>query len=153
MPLLLLRLNRCPGVCMHTHMQDCSINLWHHRLTVAPLLLPVPAAAFLTQTVCLDDTTVKFEIWDTAGQERYHSLAPMYYRGAQAAIVVYDITNEVSHAGRLCLTCFLPLTSVCFSYNCRSLCAGFSVVRWWCRWRGALGKILSSWKKNVLCQG
>ncbi|KAM9392587.1 ras-related protein Rab-5C isoform 1-T2 [Pholidichthys leucotaenia] len=50
-------------------------------------------AAFLTQTVCLDDTTVKFEIWDTAGQERYHSLAPMYYRGAQAAIVVFDITN------------------------------------------------------------
>lgn len=50
-------------------------------------------AAFLTQTVVLDDTTVKFEIWDTAGQERYHSLAPMYYRGAQAAIVVYDITN------------------------------------------------------------
>lgn len=51
-------------------------------------------AAFLTQTVCLDDTTVKFEIWDTAGQERYHSLAPMYYRGAQAAIVVYDITSQ-----------------------------------------------------------
>ena len=25
--------------------------------------------AFLTQTVCFDDTTVKFEIWDTAGQE------------------------------------------------------------------------------------
>lgn len=57
---------------------------------------PCLSAAFLTQTVCLDDTTVKFEIWDTAGQERYHSLAPMYYRGAQAAIVVYDITNTVS---------------------------------------------------------
>eukprot|EP00096_Caligus_rogercresseyi_P001312 TRINITY_DN1208_c0_g2_i1.p1 TRINITY_DN1208_c0_g2~~TRINITY_DN1208_c0_g2_i1.p1 ORF type:complete len:220 (+),score=78.53 TRINITY_DN1208_c0_g2_i1:231-890(+) len=53
-------------------------------------------AAFLTQTICLDDTTVKFEIWDTAGQERYHSLAPMYYRGAQAAIVVYDVTNQDS---------------------------------------------------------
>jgi len=39
---------------------------------------------------------VKFEIWDTAGQERYHSLAPMYYRGAQAAIIVYDITNQES---------------------------------------------------------
>jgi len=50
-------------------------------------------AAFCTQTVCLDDTTVKFEIWDTAGQERYHSLAPMYYRNAQAAIVVYDVTH------------------------------------------------------------
>lgn len=50
-------------------------------------------AAFLTQTVPLGETTVKFEIWDTAGQERYRSLAPMYYRGAAAAIVVYDITN------------------------------------------------------------
>eukprot|EP01121_Diplochlamys_sp_Union-15-3_P009735 TRINITY_DN2660_c0_g2_i1.p1 TRINITY_DN2660_c0_g2~~TRINITY_DN2660_c0_g2_i1.p1 ORF type:complete len:202 (+),score=44.74 TRINITY_DN2660_c0_g2_i1:41-646(+) len=53
-------------------------------------------AAFLTQMVSLNDTTVKFEIWDTAGQERYHSLAPMYYRGAQAAIIVYDITSEES---------------------------------------------------------
>jgi small GTP-binding protein len=52
-------------------------------------------AAFLTQTVTLDDATVKFEIWDTAGQERYRSLAPMYYRGAAAAVVVYDITKKV----------------------------------------------------------
>jgi small GTP-binding protein len=27
---------------------------------------------------------------------RYHSLAPMYYRGAQAAIIVYDITTYES---------------------------------------------------------
>lgn len=53
-------------------------------------------AAFLTQTVNVNDCVVKFEIWDTAGQERYHSLAPMYYRGAAAAIVVYDITNKQS---------------------------------------------------------
>ena len=46
-----------------------------------------------------DDATVKFEIWDTAGQERYRSLAPMYYRGAAAAIVVYDITDPDSFAG------------------------------------------------------
>lgn len=71
-----------------------------------PVSVLSPLAAFLTQTVCLDDTTVKFEIWDTAGQERYHSLAPMYYRGAQAAIVVYDITNEVS-PNTLCLLCGL----------------------------------------------
>lgn len=60
---------------------------------------PTIGAAFLTQTVALDDATVKFEIWDTAGQERYRSLAPMYYRGAAAAIVVYDITNPDSFAG------------------------------------------------------
>jgi len=61
---------------------------------------PTIGAAFLTQTVALDDTTsVKFEIWDTAGQERYRSLAPMYYRGAAAAIVVYDITDPDSFSG------------------------------------------------------
>ncbi|TEB38703.1 ras-domain-containing protein [Coprinellus micaceus] len=54
-------------------------------------------AAFLTQTVTLDDqSTVKFEIWDTAGQERYKSLAPMYYRNANCAVVVYDITQSAS---------------------------------------------------------
>jgi len=54
-------------------------------------------AAFLAQTIVLDDnTTVKFEIWDTAGQERYKSLAPMYYRNANCAVVVYDITQVAS---------------------------------------------------------
>jgi GTPase SAR1 family protein len=31
--------------------------------------------------------------------ERYRSLAPMYYRGAAAAVVVFDITNKDSYAG------------------------------------------------------
>jgi len=54
-------------------------------------------AAFLAQTISLDEnTTLKFEIWDTAGQERYKSLAPMYYRNANCAVVVYDITQASS---------------------------------------------------------
>lgn len=67
--------------------------------------------------MCLDDTTVKFEIWDTAGQERYHSLAPMYYRGAQAAIVVYDITNEVRLPGQLSKHISLPTFSLTLSIS------------------------------------
>ncbi len=35
----------------------------------------------------------------SAGQERYRSLAPMYYRGAAAALVVYDITSYDSFNG------------------------------------------------------
>ncbi|CAL1414432.1 unnamed protein product [Linum trigynum] len=50
-------------------------------------------AAFFTQVLAVNEATIKFDIWDTAGQERYHSLAPMYYRGAAAAVVVYDITS------------------------------------------------------------
>lgn len=57
-------------------------------------------AAFVTQTLPASSSpahpAVKFEIWDTAGQERYRSLAPMYYRHAAAAIVVFDITSEPS---------------------------------------------------------
>mmetsp|Transcript_34280 Transcript_34280/g.85815 ORF Transcript_34280/g.85815 Transcript_34280/m.85815 type:complete len:230 (+) Transcript_34280:336-1025(+) len=54
-------------------------------------------AAFMAHSVPLPDgSTVKFEIWDTAGQERYMSLAPLYYRGASAAAIVYDITVQES---------------------------------------------------------
>jgi len=57
---------------------------------------PTIGAAFLTQKCNLPTRTIKFEIWDTAGQERFASLAPMYYRNAQAALVVYDITKPSS---------------------------------------------------------
>ena len=39
---------------------------------------------------------VELAIWDTAGQERFHALGPIYYRDAQAALLVYDITDADS---------------------------------------------------------
>ena len=61
---------------------------------------PTIGAAFVKQDITLDSgDLVRFEIWDTAGQERYRSLAPMYYRGAAAAVVVYDITKANSFKG------------------------------------------------------
>jgi len=57
---------------------------------------PTIGAAFLTQKCNLPTRTIKFEIWDTAGQERFASLAPMYYRNAQSALVVYDLTKPTS---------------------------------------------------------
>ncbi len=59
-------------------------------------------AAFLQSPVPLDDAPddkIQFGIWDTAGSERYRALAPMYYRGAEAAIVVYDMTSFESFEG------------------------------------------------------
>lgn len=50
----------------------------------------------MSKMIMVEDTPIKYQIWDTAGQEKYHSLAPMYYRGAAAAIVVYDITRKQS---------------------------------------------------------
>lgn len=51
-------------------------------------------ASFMSKLILVDSQPIKFQIWDTAGQEKYHSLAPMYYKGAAAAIVVYDITKR-----------------------------------------------------------
>ena len=46
--------------------------------------------------VCDNGKTLKFEIWDTAGQERYRALTKMFYKDANAAVLVYDITRKDS---------------------------------------------------------
>ena len=57
-------------------------------------------AAVYFKKIILDDAEAALEMWDTAGQERYSQMMPMYYRGAKAVIVVYDITDPSSF--RLC---------------------------------------------------
>ena len=51
-----------------------------------------------TKKTILDDTGGKLQlhIWDTAGQERYKSVAKHYYRGANACILVYDMSTSSS---------------------------------------------------------
>lgn len=53
-------------------------------------------ASYMSKVIQFPDRSIKFNIWDTAGQERYHSLAKMYLQDANAAILVYDITNSES---------------------------------------------------------
>ena len=48
---------------------------------------------FKTKMLDLDGVKVKLAIWDTAGQERFRTLTPSYYRDAQGAILVYDVTK------------------------------------------------------------
>ncbi|NWQ76661.1 RAB17 protein, partial [Columbina picui] len=67
--------------------------------------LPTVGCSFFTQTLNLEVATIRFEIWDTAGQEKYHSVCHLYYRGAHAALLVYDITNkETLNRAKLWLT-------------------------------------------------
>jgi small GTP-binding protein len=60
---------------------------------------PTIGAAFNVKNLNIDGKPVKLEIWDTAGQERYKSLEPMYYRGAQIALICYDMTSHESFQG------------------------------------------------------
>lgn len=50
-------------------------------------------ASFLTKRLTIGTKRVELSICDTAGQERFHALAPIYYRGSNGAILVYDITD------------------------------------------------------------
>lgn len=53
-------------------------------------------ATCLSKLVQIEKGAVQLNIWDTAGQERYRALAPNYYRGAQGALIAYDITDRNS---------------------------------------------------------
>ncbi|EAW71118.1 RAB17, member RAS oncogene family [Homo sapiens] len=59
-------------------------------------ILPTVGCAFFTKVVDVGATSLKLEIWDTAGQEKYHSVCHLYFRGANAALLVYDITRKDS---------------------------------------------------------
>ena len=50
---------------------------------------------FSTKTIqCGNGKILKLEIWDTAGQERYRSVTKLFYKDANAALLVYDISNK-----------------------------------------------------------
>ena len=52
---------------------------------------------FSTKDVICDGSKIlRFEIWDTAGQEKYRSLTTMFYKDANAAVMVYDVTRAES---------------------------------------------------------
>lgn len=53
---------------------------------------PTIGASYYTINI---DTT-KLQIWDTAGQERFKSICPIYYRGSNGCICVFDVTNRTS---------------------------------------------------------
>eukprot|EP00831_Metopus_contortus_P008355 TRINITY_DN1320_c0_g1_i1.p1 TRINITY_DN1320_c0_g1~~TRINITY_DN1320_c0_g1_i1.p1 ORF type:complete len:217 (-),score=35.23 TRINITY_DN1320_c0_g1_i1:154-804(-) len=62
---------------------------------------PTKGATFKAKSIRTKEgnTEIKLMIWDTAGQEIYRSLAPFYYKDADAVILVYDITSQKSYDG------------------------------------------------------
>lgn len=51
---------------------------------------------FEARNLRLGEKTVRIQMWDTAGQEQYQSITRSYYRGAVAAMLVYDVTARKS---------------------------------------------------------
>jgi len=55
-------------------------------------------ADFCTKDVTLAESgdVITLQIWDTAGQERFQSLGLAFYRGADACVLVYDVSDVAS---------------------------------------------------------
>ena len=47
-----------------------------------------------TKKLNINKVHFTLNIWDTAGEEKYHALAPLYYRDADGAVLVFDMTNK-----------------------------------------------------------
>lgn len=71
-----------------------SLVLRHVGNTFTASVSPTIGASFFTFSMTLREFKIKLQLWDTAGQERFRSMAPMYYRRANAAMIVYDVTRE-----------------------------------------------------------
>lgn len=51
---------------------------------------------FMMKSIQYDNQTIKLQLWDTAGMEKYKQITTSYYRGAQAAIICFDLTSKQS---------------------------------------------------------
>ncbi|PFX29331.1 ras-related protein Rab-7L1-like [Stylophora pistillata] len=41
-----------------------------------------------------DDTTIRLQLWDIAGQERFSTMTRVYYKGAAACVIMFDLTSQ-----------------------------------------------------------
>jgi len=73
-----------------------SLSLRYVQDQFNPQHKQTQVATFLTKKLAIDGKRVNLAIWDTAGQEKFHSLGPIYYRDANGALLVYDITDNDS---------------------------------------------------------
>jgi small GTP-binding protein len=49
---------------------------------------------FVLKTISIDNVVVRLQLLDTAGQERYRTITESYFRGANAIMLYYDITER-----------------------------------------------------------
>ncbi len=58
---------------------------------------PTVGAAFGARTIPIGpDRSLTVGVWDTAGSERYESMTRHYYKGADGAVICYDLTDAES---------------------------------------------------------
>jgi Ras-related protein Rab-7A len=70
-----------------------------HRFTTAEFRADFKATIgvdFCTERIEVDKDPIELQIWDTAGEERHNALAPVVFRGVDACILVFDVSDVTS---------------------------------------------------------
>ena len=57
---------------------------------------PTVGTDFRAKVVKIDNKDVNLQVWDTSGQEKHASLGFAFYRGCNACILMYDVSNKQS---------------------------------------------------------
>ncbi|MHA1314999.1 MAG: GTP-binding protein [Candidatus Helarchaeota archaeon] len=61
----------------------------HYKMTIG--------VDFAIKLVEVGGYKIKMQVWDTGGQERFSYIRPLYYKGAMAALAIFDLTNRESY--------------------------------------------------------
>ena len=71
------------------------INQYMNKIFIDAAITTIGTDKFI-KIEKINNSEIKLNIWDTAGQERFRSLSPLFLKGSNIVIMVYDITNKES---------------------------------------------------------
>jgi len=75
--------------------KSCLVERFlHNRWTSEQM--PTVGAAFGAKEIIIGKRKVMIGVWDTAGSERYEAMTRHYFKGAEAAVICYDLTDAKS---------------------------------------------------------
>ena len=75
--------------------KSALINQYMNKIFIESSMTTIGTDKF-TKAETINNIEITLNIWDTAGQERFRSLSPLFLKGANIVLMVYDITDKVS---------------------------------------------------------
>lgn len=76
--------------------KTCLLSYYIKGKTIIGDLNPTVGVDVHTKKEKINKSTKIFNFYDTAGSERFHTMATTYYRKAEGALLVFDLTSEES---------------------------------------------------------
>jgi len=73
-----------------------SLMLRYTQKTFKELYIPTVGVQVSIKTVKIENHLCALNVWDIAGQQKFSNIRRLFYEGADATIIVFDITDQQS---------------------------------------------------------